>query len=105
MINDWIEDLFKPYLPWISLSTTVEKVEKKGGEWILTLRKTNEHYRGKEHDYWWTETFDTVLVASGHYNVPFIPDILGLNETSKRFPGTFEHSQAYRKPDKYTNKV
>ncbi|OKL59257.1 hypothetical protein UA08_05510 [Talaromyces atroroseus] len=103
-IAEWIEDLFKPFLPFVSLNTTVEKVAKQGKEWILTLRKTGQVYRGKEHDYWWTETFDAVVIASGHYHVPFIPDIPGLIEASKALPERFGHSKSYRKPDKYINK-
>ncbi|OAA65772.1 Flavin monooxygenase-like protein [Niveomyces insectorum RCEF 264] len=104
LIAAWIEDLFKPFLSFVSLSTSVEKVEKRGKEWVLTLRKSGQLYRGREHDYWWTETFDAVVVASGHYHVPYIPDIRGLIKTAKKFPGRFEHSKSYRKPEKYVDK-
>ncbi|VUC36560.1 unnamed protein product [Clonostachys rosea] len=103
-IIGWIEDNFKPFLPWISLSTTVEKVEKIDKEWVLTLRKSHQRYGGKDEDYWWTEKFDAVLVASGHYSTPYIPNISGVIETSKHLPGAFEHSKSYRKADKYVNK-
>jgi len=105
VISDWIEDLFQPYLSLTSLSTTVEKVEKKGDEWVLTLRKSDQFYRGQPKDYWWQETFDAVVAAPGHYNVANIPNIPGLDETVKAFPQRFEHSKAYRRPDKYVNKV
>ncbi|CAK7211745.1 hypothetical protein SCUCBS95973_001223 [Sporothrix curviconia] len=104
VITNWIEDLFRPYLPLVTLRTTVESVEKRGKEWVLTLRRAGELYRGRPHDYWWTESFDAVIVASGHYHVPFLPAIPGLIETSKQLPGRFEHSKSYRKPDKYADK-
>ncbi|EEY17494.1 dimethylaniline monooxygenase [Verticillium alfalfae VaMs.102] len=56
--RDGYEDL-------VSYSTTVERVEKVGHEWKLTLRRD-----GERSDYWWTEWFDAVVVASGHYSVP-----------------------------------
>lgn len=105
VITGWLEDLFKPYLHLTSLSTTVEKVERKGEEWVLTLRKSDLLYRGKPSDYWWQETFDAVIVATGHYNLANIPKIEGIDEAVKAFPHAFEHSKAYRSPEKYVNKV
>ncbi|CAK7228849.1 hypothetical protein SCUCBS95973_007020 [Sporothrix curviconia] len=106
VVAGYLEDLFTPYLPLVSLGTTVERVEKAPGtkEWTLTLRKEGEQYRGTQHDYWWTETFDAVVVASGHYHVPLIPSITGLIDTAHALPGRFEHSKSYRKPEKYTGK-
>lgn len=49
--------------------------------------------------------FDAVIVGSGHYNDPFIPDIPGLVEFDKAFPGAISHSKFYRRPDDYSNKV
>lgn len=105
VITGWLEDLFTPYIHLTSLNTTVEKVERQGGEWVLTLRKSELLYRGKPSDYWWQETFDAVIVASGHYNVANIPKIEGIDEAVKAFPAAFEHSKAYRSPDKYVGKV
>ncbi|KIH88852.1 dimethylaniline monooxygenase [Sporothrix brasiliensis 5110] len=104
VITNWIEDLFKPYLSLVTLRTTVEKVDKRGKEWVLTLRRSGLLYRGKPHDYWWTEAFDAVVVASGHYHVPFVPAIDNLIEVSKQLPGRFEHSKSYRKAAKYADK-
>lgn len=105
VIAGWIEDLFRPFLSFVSLSTTVERVEKRGQEWVLTLRRAGQLYRGTAHDYWWTETFDAVVVASGHYHVPYLPAIPGLIGASKQLAGRFEHSKSYRKPAKYADKV
>ncbi|RMZ80306.1 hypothetical protein DV738_g2805, partial [Chaetothyriales sp. CBS 135597] len=40
--------------------------------------------------------FDAVVVASGHYNMPRIPDIPGLKEWKARFPDRVWHSKRYR---------
>lgn len=59
----------------LSLNTTVEDVSvikgsKKGHErWRLTLRK----YDGvRSVDVWWQDEFDAVVLANGHYGVPFV---------------------------------
>lgn len=84
----------------ISYSTTVERAEKIGSEWKVTLRK-----EGKEHDYWWVEWFDAVVVASGHYSVPYIPSIPGLEQFEKSRPGSVVHSKHFRGRDLYKDKV
>ncbi|PYI02684.1 FAD/NAD(P)-binding domain-containing protein [Aspergillus sclerotiicarbonarius CBS 121057] len=104
VVANYLEDLFIPYLHLVSLNTTVESVQKTGHEWTLTLRKTNQLYRNILQDYWWTETFDAVIVASGHYNEPSIPSIPGLSTTATTHPHAFEHAKAFRHPDNYINK-
>lgn len=90
------------YEGWVSYGTFVELVEKDdGGRWILTLRQVLE---GRKEERWWRESFDAVLVASGHYHVPFIPHTEGLSALASKFPGIVQHSKAYRKPEFYKNK-
>ncbi|KAE8448842.1 hypothetical protein EG329_008844 [Mollisiaceae sp. DMI_Dod_QoI] len=104
VIQQYLEDLYKDYRHLLSLNTTVERVEKIGEEWVLTLRKSDEQVRGQNRDYWWQEKFDAVVVATGHYNVPFIPAIWGIDEAVKALPHKFEHSKFFRSPDDYVGK-
>ena len=50
------------------------------------------------------ETFDAVIVANGHYNVPYIPEVPGIERWSAAYPGTISHSKFYRNPDQYAGK-
>ncbi|CAN8101178.1 unnamed protein product [Discula destructiva] len=82
------------------LSTTVEDVAKLPGErWQLTLRK---HDVLRHLDDWWTEDFDALIIANGHYSVPYIPHVDGLDAYTQKFPGRVVHSKYYRSPDIYT---
>lgn len=45
--------------------------------------------------------FDAVVVASGHYHAPNIPDIPGLAEWKESVPDRVSHSKQYRKPDDF----
>ncbi|RAH78089.1 FAD/NAD(P)-binding domain-containing protein [Aspergillus japonicus CBS 114.51] len=103
VVANYIEDLFQPYLHLVSLQTTVERVEKIGEEWRLTLRKSGQLYRGVPQDYWWTEAFDAVIVATGHYNVPNIPEIPGLAAAWEASPRALEHAKAFRSANHYVN--
>ncbi|KAJ5781842.1 uncharacterized protein N7518_010325 [Penicillium psychrosexuale] len=87
------------YSDWVSYNTTVERVEKVGTEWKVTLRKD-----GEKSDYWWVEWFDAVVVASGHFWVPYIPPIEGLEAFEKTRPGSVLHSKHFRGRDKFADK-
>lgn len=101
-IREWVEGIFtrNGNDKLLELNTTVERAVKIDGEWALTLRKETP---GK--DYWWEERFDALVVASGHYNVPWLPDIPGLVEYDARFPGRIVHSKHFRGPEQYRGKV
>ncbi|KAF4978578.1 hypothetical protein FZEAL_5070 [Fusarium zealandicum] len=101
VIRDYVASLLQRnnYEDLISYNTTVENAEKVGDEWKVTLRK-----EGKKSDYWWTEWFDAVVVASGHYWVPYIPSIDGLEQFEKSRPGSVLHSKHFRGKDSFQDK-
>ncbi|KAJ6562008.1 hypothetical protein B0H19DRAFT_992041 [Mycena capillaripes] len=96
--------------PNTSYSTRVELVEKRfdadGNEqgWKLTLRKFIRLGPSSSKERWWTEDFDAVVVATGTFNAPNIPNISGLVEWSQKFPESVSHSREYRYPEKFSNK-
>ena len=47
------------------------------------------------------QAFDGVVVASGHYHAPNIPDISGLAKWKKAFPELVMHSKGYRDPSNF----
>lgn len=108
VIRKYIEDLFnrRGYQDLVQYNTTVERAIKdpSSQKWVLTFRRT-EGLDGAKSDYWWSEEYDAVVVASGHYAVPFIPAIPGLKEFSARYPGSVQHTKHYRGPEKYQGKV
>lgn len=85
----------------VSYGTTVERAEKVGAEWLVTLRGPG----AGALDRWWTETFDAVVVASGHFNVPWLPEVEGLEEFERVRPGSVLHSKMFRGRDDYRGKV
>lgn len=101
-IRDYVAGLLQrnAYGDLVEYGTWVERVEKVGGEWKVTLRKA-----GEKLDYWWVEWFDAVVVASGHYWVPYIPEVEGLEQFEKSRPGSVLHSKTYRGKSRFANKV
>ncbi|KAI1621762.1 hypothetical protein EDD37DRAFT_652122 [Exophiala viscosa] len=104
VIREWIESLFdrKGYRHKVEYNTTVEKAIKEGSKWVLTLRQS---LPGGEHNYWWQEKFDAVVVASGHYSIPRFSPVPGLAEFAQNHPDVVEHSKTYRGPERYRGKT
>ncbi len=79
------------------LDVRLESPEDQGS-WLVTSqdlgsgRVTNVRY-------------DAVVVASGHYNVPYVPDIKGIAAWNKQYPGVMSHSKFYRKPEQFKDRV
>ena len=85
----------------IEFNTSVELAEKVGKEWVLTLRKDVPEGAA---NYWWQERFDALVVATGHYHLPYIPDISGLSEYGEAFPGKIKHTKHYDTAEEFRGK-
>ena len=48
--------------------------------------------------------YDAVVVASGHYSLPFIPSIPGIQGFAATYPGLISHSKTYRSPESFKGK-
>ena len=51
-----------------------------------------------------SKKYDAVVVASGHYSVPHIPNIKGIKHWNDAYPGRISHSKFYRRPDDFAGK-
>lgn len=105
VIEKYIADLLNRngYNNLVNYNTTVELVSKipETGKWRLVLRRLEPD---GQHDFWWSEDFDAVIVASGHFAVPYIPHTPGLAEFMAAYPGSVEHTKSYRGREKYSGK-
>lgn len=60
--------------PLLVANTTVEDLSRvpssgPSEQWKLTLR---QHDKLRGVDIWWEEVFDAVVIANGHYSVPYV---------------------------------
>ncbi|KAJ7768124.1 hypothetical protein DFH07DRAFT_915447 [Mycena maculata] len=97
--------------PDIAYNTRVELVEKRYDEagqehgWTVTVKRLERTGPYSSTAIWWTEDFDAVVVATGRYNAPNIPQISGLKEWAEKFPGSVIHSRQYRRPEPFANET
>ena len=78
---------------YIKFNTLVTKVEVNGNQFSVTSKNKINNKISRD-------IFDNVIVASGHFSVPFIPEYEGMNS----FPGRILHSHDFRDAEEFRNK-
>lgn len=51
-----------------------------------------------------TDVYDAVVVANGHYEVPYVPSIAGISDWNKTYPGVISHSKVFDSPEMFHGK-
>ncbi|KZM28708.1 uncharacterized protein EKO05_0009918 [Ascochyta rabiei] len=85
-------------------NTEVQNVSKEGKKWTVRTSTLQIRDNGTQSRETSISDFDAVVVASGHYHAPRIPDIPGLAEWKRRYPQRVQHSKGYRKPEDFRGK-
>ena len=82
----------------ISFSTQVDEVRGlREGRWEVTIKSTITGESKKKE-------YDAVVVSNGHYSVPFIPSVIGIEAFNAAHPNLITHSKIYRSPEGFANK-
>lgn len=102
-VKRYLEGYAEELMSYITFHTQVIDVRRPDeatvhGAWNVHVRnlKTNE-ISTHQHDF--------VVVANGHYNDHYIPDIKGIKEWRQRMPTSISHSKHYRRPETFENQV
>jgi len=100
-VQDYIEQYSQEVRHLIQFETQVLDLHQDpSGKWTI---KTQSITPNKDADIV-EHHFDAVVVANGHFNVPYIPKVSGIEAFSKTHPGTISHSKFYRCPEHYSGK-
>lgn len=105
-VLEYLERYAEDIKSMIRFSTKVTHVElrvedwegRKKDVWSISSTDLKAGFTGA------TETYDALVVANGHYTVPYIPSIAGLQEFSRWYRGVVLHSKAYRRPENFAGK-
>lgn len=81
----------------ISFSQQVEDVCQAHDGWDVRVKST---ITGKTKQ----EIYDAIVVANGHYSVPSIPSVQGIEAFNTAHPSIIRHSKMYRSPDSFVGK-
>jgi cation diffusion facilitator CzcD-associated flavoprotein CzcO len=100
-VRQYIHDYGKDVQDLVQYSTQVINVtpadQSPSGAWNVLTRNLLTNTQQTHH-------FDAVIVANGHFIVPYIPSITSIEEWNARYPGSITHSKYYRRPEDFTNK-
>ena len=78
---------------YIQFNTTVNEAKFNGNQFeVSVLNKKDNTISSKNYDY--------LIVASGHFSVPYIPEYTGM----KSFPGRILHGHDFRDAEEFRNK-
>lgn len=84
----------------IRFNCEVKSISKVDSSWRVVWQETAfSDVAGQEQG-----MYDRVIMASGHYEVPKIPDIIGIRRYDELFPKRLQHSKYYRSPEEYIGK-
>lgn len=78
---------------YIKFNTAVTDIVFNDGQFVITSLNKKENSISQEN-------FDYLVVATGHFSVPYIPEYEGMNS----FPGRILHSHDFRDAEEFRNK-
>ncbi|KAK9369693.1 hypothetical protein V1509DRAFT_618837 [Lipomyces kononenkoae] len=98
-IADFLQHYAKEFEHLISYNSNVSDVRKEDGVWVVTYQIGEAGSSPRK------ETFDAVVVATGYFNLPYIPDVKGIAEYAEKYAESVLHSKSYRTPEPYKDKT
>ena len=102
LVSKYLEDYSDDVRHLINFQTQVQEISLQSSisekdSWLVLTKDlvTGETKR---------MVYDAVAVANGHYTVPYVPNIAGINAWGKAYPGILSHSKFYRRPEEFRGK-
>lgn len=84
----------------IQFETQVVELQKSASSgWDLTTKSVTKHNSDMT-----SYRFDAVVIVNGHFNVPYIPEVEGIEALNAAHPEVISHSKFYRRPERFRNK-
>ncbi|PYH42705.1 putative flavin dependent monooxygenase [Aspergillus saccharolyticus JOP 1030-1] len=99
-VKEYLQEYAEEIRHLIQFETQVSDVRKEvlgEGSWSVTTRSLRT---GDTK----TNSYDAVVVASGHYDLPFTPDIPGITHWNETYPGVISHSKLYDCAEQFRDK-
>ena len=98
IVRQYLEAYSQSVRHLLRLGVQVLDVTPEGGRWWVITKEVATSEEEKT-------LYDAVVVSSGHYDDPFVPDVPGVKEWESKYPGSILHSKFYRRPEDFKGKV
>lgn len=98
-VSKYLEEYAEDVRHLVSFHNQVQNIRFIGTSfqdlWLVTTQDllTGDNFEAE---------FDAVVICSGHYDLPYIPDVPGITNWNKAFPDNISHSKFYRNPSSFT---
>ncbi|KAJ6107554.1 hypothetical protein N7523_008877 [Penicillium sp. IBT 18751x] len=99
-VKQYLEDYAEDVKNFIHFETQVVDVRLKDSSLSTWELITNNLRMGITK----SSIYDAVVVASGHFTVPYLPDIPGIQCWDRNYPGSISHSKFYDSPEAFRGK-
>ncbi|KAI9807203.1 MAG: hypothetical protein M1825_005921 [Sarcosagium campestre] len=100
-VLQYLKDYAEEVMHHVLFSTQVLDIQRETSQnrdrWRLTAKDLVS--QAKRED-----IYDAIVVANGHYNIPFVPDILNISKWNESHPGTIQHSSSFRTTEDFKGK-
>lgn len=97
VVLKYLEEYSAPVQHLIRFRMKVEDISlRHDGKWTVTFQGVEQEESA--------QVFDAVLIASGHFDVPFVPAVTGMENWHRAHPGCMTHSKFYRNPKDFAGK-
>lgn len=102
-VLNYVQSYAKPIEQYIRYNSEVQSVKKNDdGAWQVDYTDYTQNFpAGKSY----TKEFDAVVVSTGHYDLPFLPKVKGIEQWNKKFPNSIQHSKYFDDPEDYKDKT
>lgn len=81
----------------VHTATDVVKAVKQADEWVVTVQSPGSDPH--------VERYDAMVVANGHFDVPYIPDVPGVGEWARLAAKTVSHAKYFGDGSAYAGKT
>lgn len=95
VVRKYVEGYCEDVRDHFVYDTQVTGLTKQGDKWVV-----ESSTKGKPNS---KETFDSVILCTGHYNHPYVPNVPGIAEYAKTH--NLLHAKYYDHPETYENKT
>ncbi|KAG5356298.1 Thiol-specific monooxygenase [Yarrowia sp. B02] len=101
VVKQYVSDYAREVETHFKFETMVTGLKKTGDKWLVDSKYVGPHAKANVQPE--METFDYVIVCTGHYSHPFIPDVPGLREYAKTHQVLA--AKYFDNPDSYVGKT
>ncbi|RDW33055.1 hypothetical protein B0I72DRAFT_137048 [Yarrowia lipolytica] len=101
VVKQYVQDYARHVVDHFKFETMVTGLKKTGDVWMVESKYVGPH--AKENVQPELETYDYVIVCTGHYSHPFVPDVPGLKAYSDKHEVL--HAKYFDNPDSYVGKT